>query len=326
MMSPSFQPSPFIDAAAVEAWDAWFRWRDHGQLRDVSIDATWQRITNALIAVETELRDVWTQQIFAAISHWQLILDERLLSSLGTGLEAPVGDLVAVLNAAAFVCEAGTSTATLDFNALRDVAGLAVRCLDNATILQPATDLPSGLRIGFIGVADALALLGIRFDSASARTCAAQMANALAEGCLIANVRLAKQRGAQMLCDQAVLHLLQRRAMPAELIASANEHGLRYAALTAITSQPRLALFANNVADALDPISAKITARTDTSHTHTPVSIEAQIKMRGAMQSWIDAPIEYPIRVECDPDAFSARHFDRLAAALDLGELRWSHA
>ena len=122
MMSHSYQPSPFIDAAAVEAWDAWFRWRDHGQLRDVSIDATWQRIATSLAAAETDSVNARTQQILGAISQWRLVLDERLLSTLGTGRGALIDDPVAVLNAAAFVSTGDSTEAAFDFAMLHEVA------------------------------------------------------------------------------------------------------------------------------------------------------------------------------------------------------------
>ncbi len=326
MMSHSYQPSPFIDAAAVEAWDAWFRWRDHGQLRDVSIDATWQRIATSLAAAETDSVNARTQQILGAISQWRLVLDERLLSTLGTGRGALIDDPVAVLNAAAFVSTGDSTEAAFDFAMLHEVAGLALRCLDNAAILLPAAGLSQNLRIGLIGVADALALLATPFDSAAGRACAAAMARALAEGCLAANIQLAAQRGAQSVCNEALLDILHRRAMPAELLASANQHGLRYRQLTAITAHPRLALFANNVSDALDPMPQRATksnSRTEVLNTPVVVSIEAQLELRGAMQPWIDAPIEYPIRVPHAPDPSSISRYGRLAAAHDLGELCW---
>jgi hypothetical protein len=40
--------SAFMTPLAVETWDAWFRWRDRGQLRDRTIDATWERVATCL--------------------------------------------------------------------------------------------------------------------------------------------------------------------------------------------------------------------------------------------------------------------------------------
>lgn len=45
--------APFIDAAAVEAWDAWFRWRDD-ELHDLSIEDTWWRVAATLASAEAE--------------------------------------------------------------------------------------------------------------------------------------------------------------------------------------------------------------------------------------------------------------------------------
>ena len=52
MMLERDSPSPFLDPVAVEAWDAWFRWREDGQLRDISVEATWERVAGALAQAE----------------------------------------------------------------------------------------------------------------------------------------------------------------------------------------------------------------------------------------------------------------------------------
>jgi ribonucleoside-diphosphate reductase alpha chain len=101
--------------------------------------------------------------------------------------------------------------------------------------------------------------------------------------------------------------------------------------LTAIEPHPRLALLANNVSDALDPLSAPDArcrvdapdgARTlasagfarslrrqlglaDDESFATPVQAQlaAQTEMRAALQPWVDRPIEYALRVGTPPAA-----------------------
>jgi hypothetical protein len=50
-------------------------------------------------------------------------------------------------------------------------------------------------------------------------------------------------------------------------------------------------------------------------------SIAAQIGLRGAVQPWIDAPIDYPFRVAHAPDAQVTNRLQELAAANRLGSL-----
>jgi ribonucleoside-diphosphate reductase alpha chain len=118
--------------------------------------------------------------------------------------------------------------------------------------------------------------------------------------------------------------------MPAELLRDAAGHGLRYTQLTAITSRPRLALLANDVANAADPLrgenhanviavgdeqrlvrssgfalSMLRTRSTASAAGHdmpANLSREAQIAMRAALQPWIDEPIVYPLQATFDPE------------------------
>jgi ribonucleoside-diphosphate reductase alpha chain len=254
MLAPvMYGHTPFIDAAAVEAWDAWFRWRERDRLHDLSIEATWQRVADGLSERNgTDERD----ELFAALASWRLLLDERILSSIGTAAPGwPGNRLVAVLNLPMFIRHRFTDQARLDREALEATAVVAVRALDDAMGLAggPARESPQ-LRIGLIGVADALLMLGLRYCTQAARLEVAGVARVLAQGCLRGSVRLAAERGRLPGVLQQVVRRARVRGLDAALIEDASVHGVRHAGLTAITSQPRLALFANNVADALEPL------------------------------------------------------------------------
>src|SRR5690348_2313422 len=99
--------SSFIETAAVEAWDAWFRWRERGRLRDISVEATWRRMARTLAAVEpAQPAAEYEAALMTAFASWRLLLDERVLATAGThAAEWPNNDLVAVLNAGMFVRE-----------------------------------------------------------------------------------------------------------------------------------------------------------------------------------------------------------------------------
>jgi len=223
-----------------------------------------------------------------------------------------------------------------------------VRALDNAALLAGIAS--PCLRIGMLGVADALALLDLRYDSEPGRAQAAAMAKALAEGCLRGNIALAAERGVCGCGAGASLARAGRRVLPEELLRDAARRGVRHAQLTAITSQPRLALLANNVADAVDPLwgmdHAHVIAASDGHRTlrssgyalnilhawgrepgaaPTPArpSWMAQIAMRAALQPWMDEPIDYPLLATDPLDDSQRLEARKLAATYGLGEPAW---
>lgn len=343
--------SPFIDPAAVEAWDAWFRWREHAALHDVSIEDTWRRVAGALAAAEAgDERAVWRGRFMDALANWRLLPDQRVLAEAGTGrVHWRGGALHAVLNAACFLSPEGSPRATIDFDSLADAAALAVRALDNAALLTG--HVATRFRIGVVGIADALALLGLEYDSDAGRTQAAAAARALAEGCLGGSIALAASRDA---CKRDARGLVARavlRDAPQELLKDAARHGLRHTQLTAITSQPRLALLANDVADAADPLRGENHAhsiaaaggrRTVRSSGyalnvlrscaggsgHWQDTLEhqswlAQIAMRAVLQPWMDTPIAYPLLTTRQPDEPQRLAARELTAQYGLGEPAW---
>lgn len=344
--------SPFIDPAAVEAWDAWFRWRDHAGLHDFSIEDTWRRVAGELASVESPTdAALWRSRFLHALSGWQLLPDERVLASAGTGPATWDGDLHASLNAASFVSIEDYAAPQMDLAAIEDCAALAVRALDNAAVLAHVSE-PSRIRVGLIGVADALFLLGLGYDSEEGRAMAAALGRALAEGCFGANLALARERGA---CNEDISGMIVRgaqRGLRDDLLGKAKDSGLRHPGLTAITSRAHLALLANVVADALDPLAGKnhphvfVTPRgerilrssgyalsvssadatRDTKETAEFLGWPSQLRMRSVMQPYMDEPITYPLQVAHEPDGDQRREATLQAARYGLGVPAWGDA
>jgi ribonucleoside-diphosphate reductase alpha chain len=258
-------PSPatlFTDPAAVDAWDRWFRWREDGVLRDLTIDSTWWRVANAVAQVEGDQAATWARQLVDAFSRWRVLPDPRLLRRAGAKLNfADMKSPCAVVNAGAFIVAKGLKRACFERDGFVDSAALAVRLLDDVLRAGDPAGTRAQARIGLIGVADALDSLGLPYNSSKARQCAADMAAALADGVL---------RG-----------------------ATAQNFGMRHELLTTIEPQPQLALLANNASDALDPRPGQLEAE---------ALIVAQVEMRAAMQPWIDIPIDYPLVCAGEPD------------------------
>jgi ribonucleoside-diphosphate reductase alpha chain len=338
--------SPFLNTQAVETWDTWFRWRDGGQLRDLTIESTWQRVATALTASRAAARRPgYKRRLLDAFGAWHLLLDERVLATAATS--SPhwrSSDLAAVLNIASFVRAPGLRHASIDHAQIEEIAALAVYALDDAALL--ATDPPAQpvaqLRVGMIGVADALRLLGMPYESAAAREEAGRIAHALANGCLAGSIALARDQAPEHEIDARWLRRAELRGHRPELIDAAQRYGVRHTALTAITSQMRLACFANGVADALDPVALRDCAhaicgggdarlRAGSEDDSLPVratnaqqlSAPAQLRLRAAVQPWIDERIACPLLVRHAPDAEMLSAWHRLAAELDLPPVTW---
>jgi ribonucleoside-diphosphate reductase alpha chain len=342
--------SPFIDTVAVEAWDAWFRWRDRTGLHDVSIEDTWRRVAKALASVESPREaPVRESRFFEAFATWQLLPDERLLAGAGAARPSwASGMLAASLNAAAFVSPPG-ARARINHAAVADCAALAVRMLDNALLLANTT--APRLHIGIIGMADALLLLGLGYDSGAGRDEADAFARALCAGCFRASVELAHERGASPSDTREALLRARRRDIGIGLVRDAGQSGLRHVSMTAVTSQPRLALLANVVSNALDPLRGedhrwRIDTPDGAREMHSPgyalnmlradgrgtsapsdtlatLPWMAQISMRAAVQPWMDLPIAYPVHCTTMPDSRQHQEAGRIAAMHGLGAPVW---
>ncbi len=311
--------SPFIDPASVEAWDSWFRWRERGRLRDLDVEATWRRVVDVLTA-SPRASTPPAAELFEACASWRLLLDERILASAGTPEACwPDDGLVALINVPVFVRGRFGADAAIDRASLAQTARLAVTALDAAADVAVAGGARSrSLRIGLTGMADALALLGVEYGSEAGRRQAAEVARLLAQASLEAGVRLACDRGADGGDAAQPLERARLRGWPADLVRDLARHGVRYAALTAITSQPRLALLANNVSDGLDPLPRERPPRIGAAVARAPASggyaltlrralaapptaafatraelpPDAPLAMRAAVQPWIDASID----------------------------------
>lgn len=329
--------SPFTDLAAVEGWDTWFRWRSVGVLRDVSIHDTWARVVRAIARPGSRADDkLREQRMLDAMEAWRLLPDERILSTAGTGQERwPDNELVAVLNVARFVGNPGLPTAYIDLTAIEATAGLAVEMLDNAAENAPGSLGQPGrhLRIGLMGLADAFLLLDITYGSPLACRIAHDVSRHLASGCLDSSLRLARDRGPRCRISRDLPVAYKLRELSPALADDAARHGLRQARLTAITSQPRLAQFADNVTNAVDPPALAqppgATAEPESwrrsgspgyavewlrRHGASPsrirellalanVSTHAQIALRTSMQMWVDEPILYALSDQPDDHA-----------------------
>ncbi|WP_295549350.1 adenosylcobalamin-dependent ribonucleoside-diphosphate reductase [uncultured Pseudacidovorax sp.] len=110
--------------------------------------------------------------------------------------------------------------------------------------------------LGFTGLGDALAMLGLRYDEEPARQMAARIAERLRDGAYGASAELARERGAFTLFN-ADLYLQRGRfasRLPAALRERIRRHGLRNSHLLSIAPTGTISLaFADNASNGIEP-------------------------------------------------------------------------
>lgn len=166
------------------------------------------------------------------------------------------------VNLTAFVREPGTSRAILDLAAIADTARVAVRFLDNVIDLstfplarqRAQAHRSRRIGLGVTGLADALTLLGLRYDSERARQTAAQALRSIRDAAYEASVELACEKG---VCPAFQAEAYAQRpfiqALPSELQAAIRRGGIRNSHLTAIAPCGSISLLANNVSSGIEP-------------------------------------------------------------------------
>jgi ribonucleoside-diphosphate reductase alpha chain len=153
--------------------------------------------------------------------------------------------------------------ASLDLDAIAAAAATATHFLDNVIDLsrfplpQQRDEARRARRIGLgmTGLADALAMLGIRYDAPEARRIAAQAMRTIRDAAYRASAALAAERGP---CPawraDAYLERPFIRALPDDIQAEIRRHGVRNSHLTAIAPAGSISLLAGNVSSGIEPI------------------------------------------------------------------------
>ena len=170
------------------------------------------------------------------------------------------------------VRQAFTDNAHFDDAGLCALAATAVRMLDNVIDLTPwplAAQRHEALQtrrigLGFTGLADALIMLGLRYDRARGRALAVHIARVLRDSAVHASVQLARERGA-FPCFDAARHLAPpgfASRLPAGLQEAIAQHGLRNSHLLSVAPAGSISLaMADNVSSGIEPAWAWQTVR-----------------------------------------------------------------
>jgi ribonucleoside-diphosphate reductase alpha chain len=210
---------------------------------------------------------------------------------------------LASINLTAFVRDPFTPEARLDHEDIGDVARVAVRFLDDVIeigkfpLLRQREQAHQSRRIGLgiTGLADALAMLGLRYDSESARNAASGVMRVIRDAAYAASTDLARERGPfPSFNAEAYLARPFIKDLPAETRAAIAEHGIRNSHLLAIAPAGSISLLAHNVSSGIEPMFGVETLHRvvspDTGHRNFQVTNYAYARWRSLRQSSAQKP------------------------------------
>lgn len=276
----------------------------------VELDADWAlRFPSLGIERVIKARDLWdsiVQHAYDGAEPGVLFIDRirregNLAYAETISATNPCGELplppygacdLGSLNLTRFVRDPFTPTARLDRAALADVAAVATRMLDDVYAISgfplpqqaQAACASRRLGLGITGLADALVMLHLRYDSPEGRSAAADMMRTIAEAAYASSIELARERGSFPLFDaKRYLAAPFVARLPEHLRRGIAEHGIRNSHLTAIAPAGAISLLAGNVSSGIEPIYA---AEYDQTVRDVDGSLSQMRVMSFALEQW----------------------------------------
>jgi ribonucleoside-diphosphate reductase alpha chain len=169
------------------------------------------------------------------------------------------------INLAAAVSSPFSAAAAIDHEYLQRLCGIAVRFLDNVIdvsrypLEKQAEQAKRTRRIGLgiTGLGDALAMLGLRYDSAGARDVACETIRTIRDAAYHASIELAQEKGAfpafdaRRYCEGPFI-----RRLPGDCRQALAKHGIRNSHILSIAPACTISLLAGNVSSGIEPIFA----------------------------------------------------------------------
>jgi ribonucleoside-diphosphate reductase alpha chain len=169
------------------------------------------------------------------------------------------------INLTRFVKAPFTAGARLDAPSLAATVETAARFLDNVIdasrfpLPQHEQNARGSRRIGLgvTGLADALVMLGLRYDDGRAVAWATQVMRQVCHAAYNASIALAREKGPFRFFERdKYLEGAFVRALPQTMQAAIAEHGIRNSHLTAIAPTGSISLLAGNVSSGIEPVFA----------------------------------------------------------------------
>ena len=175
--------------------------------------------------------------------------------------------LLGSINLAKFVRNAFTNDPKFDLGAMSEVVAVAVRLMDNVIDvnrfpLEKQRNVAHNTRqlgLGVTGLADALAMMGVRYGSQRAVELTREWMRALCLDAYDTSITLAREKGPFPAFDvEGFLGgwNFASRMLPEGMQARIRENGIRNSLLVSIAPTGTISLFAGNVSSGIEPIFA----------------------------------------------------------------------
>jgi ribonucleoside-diphosphate reductase alpha chain len=251
-------------------------------IRAVDADAEWPLIFGGQVVRTLRARDLWDRMLRAAYESGEpgVLFIDRINRESNLGYAEtihacnPCGEVplppygacdLGSINLTPFVSHPFSSKPAFDFAAVASTAHLAVRFLDNVLDLShfplpaQAEQARSARRIGLgiTGLADALIMLGLNYDSNAGREFTARVLGTMRNAAYESSAGLAEEKGSFPLFDaEAFLDRPFTHRLPEEIRASVRRKGIRNSHLLAIAPTGSISLLAGNVSAGIEPVYA----------------------------------------------------------------------
>ncbi len=173
--------------------------------------------------------------------------------------------LLGSINLARLVQNPFTPGARLDEAELAELVTTAIRMMDNTIDVsgfpleeqRREAEAKRRIGLGITGLADALAMVGLRYGSPAAADRAGDWARQINRAAYITSAHLAAEKGAFPLYDEAAYLAGETiRELDADVRALIAEHGIRNALLTSVAPTGTISLVADNVSSGVEPVFA----------------------------------------------------------------------
>ena len=129
------------------------------------------------------------------------------------------------------------------------------RCRDADAMVEVLLDASSRLGLGLTGLADALIMLGARYDDEVAYRLAADTMRVICHSAYRASAELAQEKGPFPCFDpEAYPAAPFVRALPEDIRQAIRSKGMRNSHLTAIAPTGTISLLADNVSSGIEPV------------------------------------------------------------------------
>jgi len=318
----------------------------------VKADEAWELVFDGKVMKTLQARDLWNKIMRATYDYAEpgVIFIDRInkannlaycetiaaTNPCGEQPLPPYGAcLLGSVNLARLVGDQFGPDAALDDAALERLVASAVRMMDNVVdasrfpLEEQAQEAAAKRRIGLgvTGLADALAMVGVRYGSEEAARLTEDWMHRIARAAYLTSAQLAAEKGAFPLFDaDKYLASGALEHMDDDVKDAIRKHGIRNALLTSVAPTGTISLFAGNVSSGIEPVFAHAYTRKvlqkDGSRTEEEVVdyavqmwrdrngdaalpdhfVSAQtldpmdhVRMQAAAQKWVDSSISKTI-------------------------------